>query len=232
MNGKTIIILTLLLISACLINFFQACKTKKPQEVTIGVVLPLTGDYSPYGLSCKDGMDLALDEFLEKFEGIDVKASYQDNKSTTRDGVNAIQKLINVDKVPLVIGGMASTIALAMAPIAERSKTILLIPFASSPRISYAGQFIFRIMPSDAFQAVLVPEWMAEDKIERVGIIYVNNDWGVSLKEEFIRNASQYKIKVLFEEGINEGIRDFRQVIAKFRNLDLDALFLQKRNHT
>jgi branched-chain amino acid transport system substrate-binding protein len=230
MKTKLFIVLFGFILFGFSVFSWQSCQRNKHSQTTVGVILPLTGDYAPYGLSCQKGMETALKEFLEENKDFPVKANFQDNKSTTKDAVNAIRQLISVHKSPVIIGGMASNIALAIAPVAEQSKTVLLIPFASSPKLTEAGKYIFRIMPSDAFQAALLPKWIAEENKHKVGLIYANNDWGVSLKNEFIKNASANNIEIVFQESINEGDKDFRPVVNKLLNTakttQMDAVFM------
>lgn len=214
------------LIFSLVIIFFN-CE-KNQQNLKIGIVLPLTGDIAPYGQSSKMGMNIAINEDRSSNNKLKITYLFEDGVGNSRASVNAIKKLINVDQVPIVLGGLASSIALAMSPIAEESHTVLMCPFASSPKITNAGDYIFRIMPSDAFQAALLPKWFDELGYKNVGIIYVQNDWGESLKSQFIQNFEELGGKIVFEESCIEGSKDVRNIVAKLisNKGKIDALFL------
>ena len=77
-----------------------------------------------WGNNTKKGIDLAVEEIGKKggVNGKKIKIIYEDSQGLPQKGVSAIQKLITVDKVPVVIDDSMSSVTLAMAPIAEKIK--------------------------------------------------------------------------------------------------------------
>lgn len=131
-----------------------AIQTKKePGEIKIGAILPLTGDSALYGESIKKGIDLAVEQINseEGVKGRKVTVIYEDSKAVPSVGVASFQKLISIHRVPVVIGDAVSSVTLAIAPIAEKNKVVILSPLSSAPAITEAGDFIFRNVPSDLF---------------------------------------------------------------------------------
>lgn len=120
---------------------------RENDEVTVGAILPLTGDAGSYGVGLKRGMDLALDaiNLNDGIKGRDLIIAYEDSQADPAKAVSAFNKLRSVDGVPMVLGAMFSAGTLAIAPIAERSKTVLLSPTASAVELTDAGDYIFRI---------------------------------------------------------------------------------------
>lgn len=224
-NFKTVQLFVFFLIFGFL---FNNCNIQKQKVINIGVLLPLTGDIAVYGQSSKMGMEIAYEEFDKDLSNNNkINVIYEDEKGLAKDAVNAIKKLISTDKTPVVLGGISSTVALSIAPIAEQNKTVLMCPFASSPLITNAGDYIFRIMPSDAFQAELLPKWLEELKYTKVAIIYVKNDWGESLKNAFTESFKASGGTIVFEESINEGSKDLKNIVAKLNKVkqEIDAIF-------
>ncbi|MCK4458341.1 MAG: ABC transporter substrate-binding protein [Methanosarcinales archaeon] len=125
----------------------------QPDEIRIGAILPLTGEAAEYGEDAKLGIDLAVEEINAAggINGKRIQVVYEDSQATPSQGVSAIQKLTTVDKVPVIIGAMASSVTLAIAPIAEENKVVLLSPASSAPQITEAGDYIFRTEFSDAY---------------------------------------------------------------------------------
>jgi branched-chain amino acid transport system substrate-binding protein len=133
--------------------------------VRVGVVLPLTGDLAAYGNNAKDGIELAAQESNGPAlgpQGISVRLLVEDSKGDPQTAVSSLQKLITIDRVSCVIGDVASSPTLAMAPIANQNRVVLLSPAASSPKITKAGEFIFRDWPSDDFEASGMAEYVKE----------------------------------------------------------------------
>lgn len=210
---------------------FVTTRTKKePGEIKIGAILPLTGNAALYGQSPKKGIDLALEEINEK-GGIKgnrkLVVIYEDSKAVPTDGVTACRKLVNIDKVSAIIGGAASSVTLAIAPIAENNRVVVLSPLSSAPAITNAGDFIFRIVPSDmfggkvaAFFAVGDQEWKS------LAILYINNDFGVGLTKVFSEEINNLGGKVLASETYEQGSSDFRTQLSKIKLAKPDALYI------
>jgi len=92
------------------------------------------------------GASLAVDELNSKegIKGRRINLIVEDDQCDPKIAVSAIEKLINVDKVAVIIGPSCSSSVLAAAPIAEKTRTISMTTIASSPKITYAGDYIFR----------------------------------------------------------------------------------------
>ncbi len=125
-----------------------------PRPVRIGAVLPLTGSLAAYGQSLERGVLTATDQVNREggIEGRRLEVLIRDSASDPRQAVEAFRSLILEEKVAVVVGGGSSDEALAMAPLADQYQRVLFSPSASSPKISEAGDFVFRNWPSDALE--------------------------------------------------------------------------------
>ena len=185
--ASVIVLLTITIMSGLLV-FSVGCAKNDDGEIKIGVILPLTGPGAPYGQAEREGIELAINQF--NAGGVvngkrKIRLIIEDSKTEPASGVSAINKLIQLDKVKVVIGDLASSVTLAMAPIAESHKVLLITPGASNPKISDAGDYIFRLYPSDDYQGKLLAKWASTKGINQVGIIHINNDFGFGLKDKF-----------------------------------------------
>ena len=200
---------------------------KKPAEkevIKIGILTPLTGDAAVWGVEVKNGAEIAYDEIKNaKIDGRKIELIYEDDQCDATTGVNAIQKLINVDKVKITGGTVCSSVVLAAAKILEDNKVIHLSAGASNPAITNAGDYIFRIWPSDSFEGKKIAEFAVDDlKIKSVGILYINNEYGVGLKEAFTK-AFNGKIKIA--ESFEPNAKDFKTQLTKIKAQDIDAIY-------
>ena len=123
---------------------------KKVEEATgepivIGSILRLTLGASD-GIPAKRGIEFAVEEINAAggINGRPLEVIYEDSKDDATHSVNAATKLISVDKVPVIIGPMMSGNTLAVAPIAEENGIVLISPNATSPKVTDAGDFIYR----------------------------------------------------------------------------------------
>lgn len=145
--------LYLMLIFLLVVSFgILGCEKKEAKEIKIGVIFPLTGDAAIWGQNDKEGADLATEEINNPggITGKKIRLIYEDSQANPGMGVSAFKKLIEVEKVPAVIGDIASSVTLAIAPIAQEKRVVLLSPGATAPKLSEAGPYFFRIWNSDA----------------------------------------------------------------------------------
>ena len=196
--------------------------------IQLGAVFPLTGDIASYGIAAKKGIDLAVDEINSRggVNGRKIQVIYEDDQGQATEAVAAIQKLVSVDKVPVVMGSAASSVTLAMCPIANREKVILISPISSSSDLTkQGGPFFFRVCPSDVVQAKMMAEWFKEDGRSTAGTIFVNNSWGQGLKSEFVADFEASGGKVTAIEACKEGDQDLRAQLSKVKDANPDAIY-------
>ena len=205
------------------------CGGKQADELRIGAVLPLTGDIAEYGKRCKAGMEMAVEDVNSSggVKGNTVSIVYEDSRGVPADGVSALRKLIDVDGVRIVIGAVASSVTLAMEPVATEQKVILFSPASSSPKLTGISDYFFRNWPSDVLEATALAEFAYSDLgLRRVSTAYVNNDYGLGLKDEFARRFAELGGEVLAEESYEQGATDFRAQLAKIKGDNPDAVYL------
>jgi branched-chain amino acid transport system substrate-binding protein len=216
-----------LLIFVTLISIFFSCNDKQTKE--IGVILPLTGPGAAYATQVLDGINLAYQELLDsnKISKDEFKLTIEDSETDTKKAINALNKFIGVDKIQFVIGELASSITLACAPIAEKNKVLMLSPGSSADEISNAGDYIFRIAPTDSYDGDFLANKMYKSYgIRKVSILYLNNDFGIGLRNSFINKFKELGGDILISEAINMGTTDLRTPITKLKSVEADALLL------
>lgn len=195
--------------------------SKKQMETKIGVLAPLTGDRASYGSSLINALELAAEEINKKNANSNkaIKLIIEDTGGVSKNAVTAFEKLTSFDKVPVVIGPMSSTEVLAVAPLAERKQVILFTPSASSPEISNAGDYIFRNVPSDIYEGTKLAEVVCNIlKVSKIGILYINNDYGLGVVNTFSEKYVELGGNISSEVSYNEGVDDFKTYLVKIEN--------------
>lgn len=203
------------------------CAKNEVKHIKIGVILPLTGDLAEPGTKSLNGIRLAVAAYNDATPPIPLELIIEDSKANPTDGVNAFNKLINIDKVKLVIGDLTSGVTLAIAPIAERNHVVILAPGASNPAVRDAGDYIFRNWASDNFDG----EVMAKYLISRLrkgsaAVIFINNEYGTGLANAFEKTFIENGGEIVLKEKYDQGATDFRTILAKVRGAKSDYLYL------
>lgn len=192
----------------------------------VGVIGPFTGAVASYGDRIKNAAELARDQ-INKAGGINGQSLdllYQDTQCLPEKAVAAVENLISVYNVQLILGDTCSSATFAAGTVAERRHVVLFTPISSADNISAIGKYVFRLAPYDSLQARVVAKWLSQFK--RVGILYINNDYGVGLRDAFRRDFEVGGRTVAIAEGYAQGDTDFRGQWLKIRNAKVEAVFV------
>lgn len=196
--------------------------------VKVGVILPLTGDSSKYGEPAQRVMQIALDE-VNAAGGVDghpIELIVEDGKCTGAGATSAIQKLINVDKVEVVLGGFCSGESLAVVPVATDAKVALLSPGSTAPKLTGMSPYFARNYPSASSQGSALAEIAYNDKgWKKVAFIQEQTDYALGVYTAFSDTFTKLGGTVTKEEFPTE-TTDFRSIIAKAKEQGADALFI------
>jgi len=209
---------------------FSGYIKEKPEEsnvIKIGAILPLTGDLAVYGNNIKNGIDLAVEEINGKggINGAHITLIYKDNGGKQDKTVSAMNELVG--EVPVVIGAVASSNTLAVCPIAEDKKAVLISPSSTSPKLSDYKNYVFRAIPSDEYQGVALTTVVQNLGYNRVAVLFIDNNYGTGLKDAFIKSY-QDRIggNILAVESFKEGDTDFKPMLARVKEADPEAIVL------
>jgi len=201
---------------------------KSPKEtIKIGVMSPLSGEASQWGIPPKEGIQLALEMVKGKVDNKVIEVIYEDTQCDPAKGVNAVQKLINVDKVDAIIGAVCSSVTLAIAPIVEENKVVLISPASTNPKISEAGDYIFRVVPSDVLRGEIFADYIKNDVgLNKVAILYINNEGGVGNRDSFKKRFEELGGKVVVAESYEQGAREVRTQLIKIKDQNPQAIIV------
>jgi len=228
-NKKTIAIIGVVVVVALLSIISWAIWGRDSKEITVGAILPLSGDGAKYGVSARKAIDLVFSETNNEggINGKKVSVVYEDSRGVGKDGVSAMQKLITVHDTPVVIGGLFSSVTLAVAPVAERNRVVLLSPTSSAPKITDAGDYIFRNCASDVFEGkVMADAAFQKLNIQKIAILYINNDYGIGIIDVFKKTFASNGGQVVAEEAFARGAVDFRSQLTKIAALQADGIYI------
>lgn len=193
-----------------------------PEEsvnILIGAVLPLTGDAAEYGKNDRQGIDLAVSLVNESggIGGRMVEVRYEDCQTDGKKALAAFNKL-RAEGVSLFINDAISTVSLAMAPILEQNKSVLISTGASNPSLSGISPWFFRIWNSDAFEGRIAADYLkATAPTAKVAVLYVNNDYGQGLQRVLGEELKGSQIQLVTRDSFDAGTGDFRTQVAKIQ---------------
>ncbi|MFH1192239.1 MAG: ABC transporter substrate-binding protein [bacterium] len=210
----------------------KSAAKKEAQKITepikIGFIGPLTGDAANVGQNSKAATEIAVEEINAEggINGRKIEMIYEDGECAGKAASNAANKLINIDKVPVILGGLCSGETSSFIGAAEQSKTVVLSYCSSAPAITSAGDYIFRDYPSDLYQGAFAAKYLMNDlNKKKVAILYVNSDYGVGIKNVFNNEFKKLGGEIVAEEGYEQTSRDLRTPLAKIKSANPEVLY-------
>lgn len=91
-----------LFVSAIGIAFIYSYKNTKNKSVLVGAALPLTGQLSYFGQPERLAIEMARNDFLSVPRSIDLQLGIEDSRSSAKDGVSAVQKLVSMEPAAVI----------------------------------------------------------------------------------------------------------------------------------
>ena len=219
-----------ILSAAVLALTLASCSKAESNSVKIGGIFPLSGQVAVYGVECKNGVDLAIEE-INAAGGINGKPIVlvsEDDEGNPDKTVNAFKKLSTKDGVKVVIGSLTSGCTQAITTLSQASKVVQIAPAATAPAITDAGDFIFRACFIDPFQGTVGGKFAAETLgKKRAAILYdIGNDYSVGLADNFKIAFTKAGGSIVSEESYATNDKDFNAQLTKIKNANPDVVYL------
>jgi branched-chain amino acid transport system substrate-binding protein len=233
---------TLVVLSATLaVSSFTSC-TKKSTEgsaqnaaatastIKVGEVGSMTGSEATFGTSTHKGIELALKQINAAggVNGKQIELITVDNQSKADETALATTKLITQDKVTAILGEVASSRSLIMAPIAQQNKVPMISPSSTNPKVTEVGDYIFRVCFIDPFQGEVMARFAIENlKVKKVAILKdVKSDYSMGLSQFFIDTLKKSGGEVVIEQSYSSGDLDFKSQLTAVKAKNPEAIFV------
>jgi branched-chain amino acid transport system substrate-binding protein len=164
-------------------------------DITIGVVAPLTGPAS--GLGIPTGNQVKL--WPTTIAGEKLKVIVLDDATDPTNGTKIAKRFVTEDKVDVIMGSVATPVAIPVAAVAEESGTPQL---SWSPAVLPPGKdkWTFRMPQSNAVMAHAMIGLMKKQGVKTVGFLGYTDAYGESWLKDFTAEADKNGIKVIATE--------------------------------
>jgi len=195
------------------------------KEVKIGVVLPMTGPIAAFGQTSKEGLDIAYAQNHKLSNGDTVKLVLVDDEGDKVKAATAVKKLINDDKVSVILGEVASSNSMAMAPIAEKAKTPMITHASTNPRVTKGKKYVTRACFIDPFQGAVMAKYALDNGLKKAVVVTdAKQDYSVGLSKAFKKAYTAGGGKILKTILINSGDKDFNAQVAAIKAANPDIV--------
>ena len=207
-----------------------AAAPAESDTILIGEVGSLTGSEAAFGISTKNGIALAVEEANAAggVKGKKLEVRVYDDQSKPEEAANATTRLITQDKVKVVLGEVASSNSLAMAPIAQEKKVPMITPSSTNPKVTEVGDYIFRVCFIDPFQGFVMAKYARDElKFGKVAILKdVKSAYSMGLAEVFERKFTEMGGKIVATESYSKGDSDFRAQLTALKKQKAEGIYV------
>lgn len=199
-------------------------------DLKLGVAEALSGGAAQYGVSIRNGFQLAADE-INAAGGINgnlIVLVVEDEQGKKEEAINVFKKLIFKDKVLMIFGPTLSNSAQAADPIAQAAKTVVFGTSNTADGITSIGNYVFRnsVTEADVLPATIATV-KAKTGLKNVAVLYGNDDvFTKSGYDNFKKALQDQQIPVTTTETFAKGDVDFKAQLTKIKGTDPDAIVL------
>lgn len=191
------------------------------QEIRIGVLMPISGPGSYFGVMGREGIDLALEQLKGNVNGRKLVVQYEDSACSPLQATNTVKRVLDQMKPQIVVGEECSDASLAIAPILNEAKVVQLNAGSVTMKLTESGyKYTFRIFPNAEQQsAPLVKVAVDHLKAKTAVVLFEKTNAGIDNGEGFKKAFEAAGGKVLAMIDFGRDVNDFTAIATRIASL-------------
>ncbi|MEE8430742.1 MAG: ABC transporter substrate-binding protein [Candidatus Desulfatibia sp.] len=220
--GRIAIIIIVTMVVTGLAVFF-VLRGGKEETIKIGAVLSVSGPGETLGIEYTDGMLLAADGINARngINGRKIELIIEDSKTDAQEGKKAFKR-IEKEHHPLFYVSILSSVSMALAPLSEENKVVLVGLAVSTARFTENKKWVFRYFTNTEIEAQAIFSILKELKVKKLGIIYLNDEYGTSLFE-IVKQRFETSGGIVESEAYETKEFNYIEQIVKLK--DMEAIY-------
>ncbi len=219
-------IVALALTVAMLVVMGSACFAEEQDTIKIGFIGPLTGAAAVYGISCMQGVEIAVEE-INAQGGLQIELNAQDDEHDAEKSVNAYNNLWDWG-AQMIVGCVTTSPCKAVATEAYNDRMFMMTPSASSPEVTADKDNMYQVCFSDPAQGTASAEYIAENKLAtKVAVIYNNADaYSTGIYQNFATEAEALGLEIVSATTFTDDTTDFSVQLTDAKDNGAELVFL------
>lgn len=219
-------------LAACMaVPFMAGCQSggssASGDKIVIGGIGPLTGDAASYGISVKNGCQVAIDEINAAggVNGKQLELLFEDDVCDEEKSISAYNKLMD-SGINVLVGAVTSGCSIAVSEVSSADNILQITPSGSAMDCTKHPN-AFRICFTDPLQGEIMAQYIADKGFKNPAIIYdVASDYSKGIHDSFIAKAAEVGLTIAADESFTSGDVDFKTQLTKIKSSNADCLFL------
>lgn len=223
-------LIAIFLVAFIVLGFTVGCNEGggKGDVIKIGVFEPFTGANASGGELTYEGIEIALEQVPEVL-GRKIEVIKVDNKSETAEAANAAQRLVDRDKVNVIIGSYGSSLSMAAGEIVKKAKVPAVGCSPTNPAVTLDNDYYFRVCFIDPFQGTVMANFATKELGAKTAAVIkdVQQDYSVGLVKFFVDSfkATNGEDSILVEASYKSGDQDFSSQLNNIKQANPDVIF-------
>jgi len=222
----------LLSISVLVVLFWAGCKGSKGPEgntFKIGIITSLTGSNAAFGQAHKNGYTIALEEINAKggLLGKKVELDYYDDQSRPDQAVQGISKLVDQDRVSIVLGAYSSESTRAIVPVVTQKQVPLIIPTAVADNVMESNSpWIFRICAGSGSFATATLDFLKNNgNPKTLAIVSENTNFGQANNKSMTEAAKAAGLELVDSESYQASSPDYKSLLQRVKGKNPEVIY-------
>jgi branched-chain amino acid transport system substrate-binding protein len=198
------------------------------EPIKIGVVSPLSGNYADHGLLERIGMEMALEDYGHQVLGRPVTLVVADDETNPDVAARRARRLVEMDGVKFLMGGVSTSTALSVGAVAEENKVLYIATNQNGDQITgeSARHYVFRIPPNMAIMVRAAAQYVADNLGKKWYFLTHDYSWGHSGTRWARGMLDKLGAEEIGEIKVPLGNRDFSSQLLTIRNSGADVLVI------
>ena len=230
MKLKSTIILAALALAAVGAHAQKGSQGVSKDEITLGSIQDLSGPFAGFGKQARLGMMLRVDEINEQggINGRKIKLIVEDSAYDPKKAVLAAQKLVNQDKIFMMVGHIGTAQNMAAMPIQFEKNVINFFPITAAREMYEPFNRLKYAYAATYFEQMhkTVPKLVKEKGLKKVCTMYQDDDFGLEVKRGAEEGLKSIGMKFVEETTFKRGATDFASQVQKMQAASCDMVVL------
>ena len=215
-------------IMALVCLFFTANLCAETAEYRVGCAFAVTGPASWLGEPQKNTIEMLVKEVNDAggINGKKLVIYIEDTQGDNTRAVNAVKKLIQKNKVSVIIGPSRSGTAMAAIPVAEAAGIPMISCASAEIQLQPIEQRknIFKVAPNDSDAVRVIYDHITARGFKKIGIITGTTGFGAAGRALMLELAKDYGLEVIADETYSPADTDMTAQLINIRNKGAEAI--------
>ena len=221
----------LLVVSLLMTSLFSCGGNDKDNTFLIGGIGPLTDLAASYGISVKQGAEIAVDEINEAGgvtvgdKKIKLELKFMDDQAMPDKAVTAYNALMD-DGMDALLGTVTTDSAIGISDLTYADGMFTLTPSGSALEITKHPN-TFRVCFTDPLQGLTMADFAKEEGYNKIAIMYNNSDnYSTGVMAAFVEQVEKNGGEIVANEAFSINDVDFNTQLTKIKATDAEVIFV------